>query len=40
MDKNIERKNKILLVILLLITMVSVAGAVMWFNMYLPLILK
>ena len=40
MDKNIEKKNKILALILVLIALISVAGAIIWFNMYAPLILN
>jgi hypothetical protein len=40
MDKNIEKKNKILAFFLTLIALISVAGAIIWFNMYAPLILK
>jgi hypothetical protein len=40
MDKNIEKKNKILAFFLVLIALTSVAGAIIWFNMYAPLILK
>jgi hypothetical protein len=40
MDKNIEKKNKILALILALIALISVAGAIIWFNMYAPLILN
>lgn len=39
MDKNIEKKNKILALILALIALISVTGAIIWFNMYAPLIL-
>lgn len=39
MDKNIEKKNKILALILAVIALISVAGAIVWFNMYAPLIL-
>jgi hypothetical protein len=40
MDKNIEKKNKILALILAVIALISVAGAIIWFNMYAPLILN
>jgi hypothetical protein len=40
MDKNLERKNKILAFILVIIALISVAGAIIWFNMYAPLILN
>lgn len=40
MDKSIEKKNKILALILALIALISVAGAIIWFNMYAPLILN
>jgi hypothetical protein len=40
MDKNIARKNKILAAILLLLALISVAGAVTWFSIYAPLVLK
>jgi len=40
MNKEIERKNKILAAILVIITLISVMGAIIWFNMYAPLILN
>ena len=40
MNKELERKNKILAAILVVITLISVLGAVVWFNMYAPLILN
>ncbi len=40
MDKNLEQKNKFLVTILLVIALISVGGAVLWFNMYAPLVLK
>jgi len=40
MDKNIDKKNKILALILALIALISVAGAIIWFNMYAPMILN
>jgi hypothetical protein len=39
MNKQLERKNKILAAILVAITLISVLGAIIWFNMYAPLIL-
>jgi hypothetical protein len=39
-DKKVERKNKILMAVLLVIAFISVVGAVTWFNIYAPLILK
>lgn len=39
-DKNIEKKNKLVALILVIITLISVSGAVIWFNMYAPLILE
>lgn len=40
MDKNLEKKNKTLAIILVIIVLISVAGAITWFNMYAPLILN
>ena len=40
MNKEIERKNKILAAILVVITMISVLGAIVWFYIYAPLILN
>ena len=40
MSKDIERKNKILAAILFIIVLISVLGALIWFNMYAPLILN
>jgi len=40
MNKEIERTNKILAAVLVVITLISVLGAIMWFNMYAPLILN
>ena len=40
MSKEIERKNKILAAILFIIVLISVLGALIWFNMYAPLILN
>lgn len=40
MSKNVERKNKILMVILLVIALISVGGAVLWFSIYAPLVFK
>ena len=40
MDKNLERKNKVLAFFLVIIALISVAGAIIWFNMYAPLILN
>ena len=40
MNKELERKNKILAAILAVIVVISVTGAIIWFNMYAPLILN
>lgn len=40
MDKNIEKKNKIMALILGLIALLSAAGAVLWFAIYAPIILQ
>jgi hypothetical protein len=38
-DKQLDRKNKILVAILAAIAFISALGAVAWFTMYAPLIL-
>ena len=40
MSKELERKNKTLAAVLVVITLISVLGAIIWFNMYAPLILN
>lgn len=40
MDKKVARRNKILAAILAIITLASVAGAVLWFSIYAPIILN
>ncbi len=40
MDKKIERKNKILAVILGVIALLSLAGALLWLTIYAPLVLQ
>jgi hypothetical protein len=40
MNKQVEKKNLILVIALIIVTLIATAGAVFWFNMYLPLILK
>ena len=39
-DKNVARKNKILMAILLAVVLIAIAGAVTWFSIYAPLVLK
>jgi hypothetical protein len=40
MNEEIERRNKILAAILVVITLISAMGAIFWFKMYAPLILN
>ena len=40
MKKEIERKNKILAIILGVIALISLSGAILWFTVYAPLILN
>jgi hypothetical protein len=40
MNKNVERKNKILAIILVILALISTGGAILWFNIYAPLVLK
>jgi hypothetical protein len=39
-DKKTEKKNKTLAIILTILAIISAAGAVIWFNMYAPLVLR
>jgi hypothetical protein len=39
-DKKVVRRNKILATILAIIALGSLAGAVLWFSIYAPIILK
>ena len=39
-DKELDRKNKILALILVVLLIISAIGAVIWFNMYAPLVLQ
>jgi hypothetical protein len=39
-DKKVERKNRILGLILFIIALASTIGAVVWFSIYAPLIIK
>ena len=40
MNKDLERKNKILAIILGVITLISLSGAILWFMIYAPLVLN
>jgi len=39
-NKELERKNKIVLLVLLVFVFISILGTLIWFNMYAPLILR
>jgi hypothetical protein len=39
-DKKVERKNRILGLILFIIALTATIGAVVWFSIYAPLIIK
>jgi hypothetical protein len=39
-NKQLARKNKILAFILTILALISAAGAVIWFNIYAPLVLN
>jgi hypothetical protein len=39
-DKKVVRKNKILAAMLAIIALGAVAGAILWFSIYAPIILK
>ena len=39
-NKQLDKKNKILALILTVLALISVTGAVIWFNMYAPLVLN
>ena len=38
-DKELERKNKIVLLILMVCVFISILGTLIWFNMYAQIIL-
>jgi len=40
LDKQTERKNKIIALILVVLTIMSVTGAIIWFNIYAPQVLQ
>ena len=40
MNKDIERKNKILGIILGIIALASLSGAILWLSIYAPLVLN
>jgi hypothetical protein len=40
MRKDVERKNKILAFIVLIVALIATAGAVYWFSIYAPLVLR
>lgn len=39
-DKKVERKNKILGIVLFIIALISTVGALVWFSIYAPLIIN
>lgn len=40
MNKQVEKKNIIVAIMVVIVTLLATAGAIFWFYMYLPLILK
>lgn len=40
MNKQIEKKNYIVAIMVVVITLLATAGAIFWFSIYAPLILK